>query len=400
VCRGFSEDRAVLFTPANHEPLVERGWDEAWVRAELETIADAAEAAVDGDGRWPEHPLDAEPEQPAGAGLYLGAAGVVWALHRLGRDRPELIRGLHASYREAPDWPGRVPGYLLGEAGILLVSYLLTPSAATADSLAAAIAANRDNESNELLWGAPGTMVAALAMHDLTGQARWSELWRESADVLWRRWSPTDGRTHLWAQQLYGRELVLVGAGHGFAGNALALLAGRSLLERGRAAELDRRVVSTTTALAVRDGGRANWPPSAEGDLTSRDGIRVQWCHGAPGMVTSLAGAAADDDSFTELLLEAGELVWQAGPLAKGPGLCHGTAGNGLAFLALHARTGDDRWLERARRFAVHALVQVERQRERYGAGRHSLWTGDLGVAVMAQSCLDARAGVPSLDWV
>jgi hypothetical protein len=30
-----------------------------------------------------------------------------------------------------------------------------------------------------------------------------------------------------------------------------------------------------------------------------------------------------------------GELTWRAGPLAKGANLCHGTAGNGYAFLAL-----------------------------------------------------------------
>ena len=117
-------------------------------------------------------------------------------------------------------------------------------------------------------------------------------------------------------------------------------------------------------------------------------------------MVTSLASASTDDAAFTELLVSAGELIWLAGPLAKGPGLCHGTAGNGLAFLSLYERTGEERWLEHARRFAVHALGQVERVREQYGAGRHSLWTGDLGVALAAASCLDARAGMPSLDWV
>src|SRR4029079_11542943 len=62
--------------------------------------------------------------------------------------------------------------------------------------------------------------------------------------------------------------------------------------------------------------------------------------------------------------------------------------------------TGDERWLERARAFAVHALEQVERERAEHGAGRYSLWTGDIGAAVMAQSCIDARPGMPTLDWV
>ena len=119
--------------------------------------------------------------------------------------------------------------------------------------------------------------------------------------------------------------------------------------------------------------------------------IRVQWCGGAPGMVISAA-----DYLEEELLLAAAELAWRAGPHGpeKGPCICHGTAGNGYAFLKAFARTGDERWLERARRFAVHALGQVKR-RER---GRYSLFTGDLGVAVYAADCLDGRSAYPIVD--
>lgn len=117
-------------------------------------------------------------------------------------------------------------------------------------------------------------------------------------------------------------------------------------------------------------------------------------------MICSLASIAVQDEPFTTLLLDAGELTWRAGPLASGHGLCHGTAGNGLAFMALYERTGDGLWLDRARRFAAHALLQVERGGERDGIARHSLWTGDIGVAVMASCCIAERAGMPSLDWV
>jgi DUF1680 family protein len=78
--------------------------------------------------------------------------------------------------------------------------------------------------------------------------------------------------------------------------------------------------------------------------------------------------------------------------------LCHGTAGNGFAFLKLHQLTGDPRWLERARRFAMHAIAQVARAREQYGRGRYTLWTGDIGVALYLRACLDARAEFPTID--
>ena len=84
--------------------------------------------------------------------------------------------------------------------------------------------------------------------------------------------------------------------------------------------------------------------------------------------------------------------------LAKGAGLCHGTAGNGFALLELFRRTGDSLWLDRARRFAMHAIEQSERMAARYGRRRYSLWTGDPGVAVYLHSCLVGRAGMPLLD--
>lgn len=59
---------------------------------------------------------------------------------------------------------------------------------------------------------------------------------------------------------------------------------------------------------------------------------------------------------------------------------------------------GDECWLKRARRFAVHALGQVERLRETRGRGRYSLWTGDVGVALYAADCLDCRTAYPVLD--
>jgi len=90
--------------------------------------------------------------------------------------------------------------------------------------------------------------------------------------------------------------------------------------------------------------------------------------------------------------------VWEAGPLTKGYRLCHGTAGNGYAFLKLHRRTGDPVWLERARSFAMHAIAQQRRMRQQYGRGRHTLWTGDPGLAVYLWHCLTGTDGVPGLD--
>jgi hypothetical protein len=119
----------------------------------------------------------------------------------------------------------------------------------------------------------------------------------------------------------------------------------------------------------------------------------VQWCHGAPGLISTLGDLIPES-----LLLGSGELTWRAGPIRKGPGLCHGTAGNGFAFLRLHELTGDERWLERGRRFAMHAIQQVELRRRAVGRGRYTLWTGDIGVALYLRACVDVKPGFPTID--
>jgi len=114
--------------------------------------------------------------------------------------------------------------------------------------------------------------------------------------------------------------------------------------------------------------------------------------------VTSLARLAPGDERHTALLAAGGELTWRAGPSALNVGLCHGTAGNGFAFLALHSRTGDERWLARARAFAMHALAQVTRLRAATGRARYTLFTGDIGAALLAAACVEPDPRFPGLD--
>jgi hypothetical protein len=400
------QNRGVLFDPAVHEPLTDRPWSEARARDAIVAIASDAEAAFDPEALWPAHPSDLDGGPlPAVASLYLGASGVVWALDELARagvaepsrDWGPVAAALPERYLAAPDFPedtggGAVPSLWMGETGILLVAHRLAPEPAREQRLLASVRANADHPSRELMWGAPGTMLVARAMLERTGDARWADAWRESAQVLWDAWEDP-----VWVQDLYGSRVRYLGPAHGFAGNVVALAGDGGLLDAGRREELERRVVAVAHAYAERDGGLAQWPPAADPGRPGQ-AIRTQWCHGAPGMVASLAGVAPADTAFTELLIAGGELTWRAGPLAKGPGLCHGTAGNGYALLKLFARTGDEAWLARARAFAMHAAEQVQHERAAHGQGRYSLWTGDVGTALYLASCLAGTADVPTLD--
>jgi len=384
----------MLFEPHAHERLIEDKWEPGRVRAAIREIAEDAEGSFE-DG-WPTHPRDIDEEADEKRRfrtIYLGGAGVIQALDSLQRRGLVELRREYVSYLERsyePDFPDfdHERSLWMGDTGIRLALHRLSPSRENADRLAELIAGNAEDERRAVMWGSPGTMLAAAAVHELTGESRWLDLWRESAEWLRDEWDPQTG---LWTQQLHGRVEQFIGPAHGCAGCVLAL-------SRDAGDDFHRRAAEAMARYAVEEDGLANWPPiaSAESLSSGRDGrIRLQWCHGAPGVVASLAGVAPDDDRHERLLLSGGELTWRAGPLEKGANLCHGTAGNGYAFLALFERTADELWLERARAFAMHSVAQVARVRAEIGRGRYSLWSGDPGTALYLADCLAGGGTVP-----
>lgn len=363
-----------LWRPSEHEPLAGEEWSEARAEAAIAAIVADAEAAFDG-ARWPVHPADGEDDGPLS--LYLGAAGAIWALHELGSTGWEDAAVAQIErYRAKPDFTehASAASYWMGECGIALVAFRLTGDTALADRVHELVLANLDSPTNEVMWGTPGSLLVAEAMLAWTGEPRWDEAWRVCAE----RVLATQDPDRLWTQDLYGRTFRFLGPAHGYAGSV------RALANRGRAPD-----PADLSPYLLREDGLVNW--KATTDAEPRE-IRVQWCHGAPGMVATL-GDLLDE----ELALAGGELTWRAGPLVKGPGLCHGTAGNAYAFLVLHRRTGDELWLERARAFAMHAIGQVEREREKLGRGRYSLFTGDVGVALFLRDLLDGEDRFPTM---
>ena len=338
--------------------------------------------------------------------LYYGATGVIWALdwlHRAGATGPlpdfsgvlpELLESNRDAIRLSTQRTGSL---LMGDAGILLLCWKLIPSGEVAEQLATTISANRESPTREIMWGSPGTLLAALAMYELNGEESWADLFREGTSYL-ASVLETDSERGclLWTQDLYGTRSRHLGAGHGFAGTVFPIVRGLQLLAPDEQAEWSRWICETLAATALREDGWANWPQSIGAPRPERTAPLVQHCHGAPGIVNCLANLP--DPAIDELLIAAGELTWAAGPLRKGANFCHGTTGNGYAFLKLFRRTQDSRWLERARAFAMHAIAQSERDLQNFGRRRYSLWTGDLGVAAFLWSCIQATDAFPTTD--
>ncbi|MBV8920432.1 lanthionine synthetase C family protein, partial [Bradyrhizobium sp.] len=197
----------------------------------------------------------------------------------------------------------------------------------------------------------------------------------------------------LWTQDLYGQRRQYLGPAHGYAGNMIPLMRGWEWLAESQRARVADAVPRTLAANAVHSEMGCTWRPAVDGR-----NLLCQHCHGAPGMVTTFADAPFASDELERLLIAGGELTWAAGPLTKGSNLCHGTGGNGYAFLKLYRRTRDPIWLERARTFAMAAISQCRSKRNEIGRGRYSLWTGDVGLAIYLWNCVTGQPAFPTVD--
>ena len=393
-----------MIDATRHVALEPRSWDPIEAQTAIDEIVEDAYAQLDVARFWPVHPQD-EGAQNGDTSLYMGAAGVIWALDylagmRAARRHRSLVTLRHPLVDAAQLQRAALGDYGLhgslhfGDFPALLVAMRLHPDAATADAIHARASDNNNLPVRELMWGLPGSMLACIFMDALTGEARWRALFVTQAARLLEELEDTD-LGPLWTQDLYGSRERYLGPVHGFAGNMIPLLRGWHWLNGRQHASVADAVQRTLACNAVRSELGVQWRPVAG---TRELPHLCQHCHGAPGMVTTFADAPFDGPELAELLIAGGELTWSAGPLAKGSNLCHGTGGNGYAFLKLYRRTRDARWLQRARAFAMTAISQCREARLRCGRGRYSLWTGDLGLAVYLRDCLSGEPAFPTVD--
>ena len=176
----------MLFDSARHEPLQEIPWDKDRVRDSIGQIVADAEARFTPQGWWPPHPLDLDPSEDArqpATPLYYGACGVVWALHylhdvgavHLQRDyrEPALMADLRARNNAwlGDDEAAQAGSFMMGELPIRLLEHAAQPLPATAERLVELISGQMTHPARELMWGSPGTLLAALFLHQRTGEA-------------------------------------------------------------------------------------------------------------------------------------------------------------------------------------------------------------------------------------
>lgn len=127
----------------------------------------------------------------------------------------------------------------------------------------------------------------------------------------------------------------------------------------------------------------------------------VHWCHGAPGTIYMLARAYRVylEDDLKQGCLRAGDLIWKKGLLKKGPGICHGVAGNAYAFLLNYRLTGNQKHLYRAQKFAEFLSTDQFKSKARTPDSPWSLYEGVAGTACFLADLTDpANAEFPLFD--
>ena len=392
----------------HYEPPSVR-WNKASVKKSIKTIGSDVIAMAESGEKWPKHKWDQGGQIKSD--FYFGKGGSLWAVDYLKRrnaiknkfDISAHLEPLIAENRKLRHKQAHPENasYLFGEMPLLLMKYRCNPDPELADEIAAAIQENDKQPVRELMWGLAGSMLVALFMYEWTQELRWEKLYRKQAKKMLADWQKVPGAGYLWNIDLYGGKNFLLGAVHGFSGNAFALISGFHLLSDTEVKRITKRVMEVVVNTADQDERHANWWPRLNSDKTKKNAHPLlHFCHGAPGMIIPLAQLPSGvNDEFDELLLKGGELIWDAGLLEKGPNLCHGTSGNGYAFLKLYERTGDELWLKRARSYAMQAIKQIEEVQEMTKqTRRYPLWTGDPGVAIYLMDCLENTCSFPTLD--
>lgn len=66
------------------------------------------------------------------------------------------------------------------------------------------------------------------------------------------------------------------------------------------------------------------------------------------------------EEKYLKEATDCAEVIWQRGLLRKGYGICHGTAGNGYAFLTLYKLTQEKKYLYRACKVRLEGALRLQ----------------------------------------
>lgn len=351
-------------------------WRKSTVTQTIETIVASVILQAESGDNWWKHPAE-DVNSDRLSDFFVSRGEALWVVDYLQRsgavktkfDVSVSLDGLFNDNRHLRSDLVSSERYsdLFGELFLLLMQYRLKPSGTIANQIEKTIKNSDTLPVEERKRGLAGSMLVVLAMYRWTDEPRWMNAYKALAKHMLSDWTCIRGIGYVWGEEFYHTQMSSLGPGSGFSGNAWALIKGFDLHTDEQNRTITDRIMDTAIRNALHDGQHACWPPQYTSlSLNLDNRTLIESWHGAPPMIIPLAtlpqGMNADFDS---LVLKGGELIWDAGLLQKGPGLCQANRDNGYALLKLFQRTGDEIWLERARMYAMHCIEQYNERMSR-----------------------------------
>lgn len=240
--------------------------------------------------------------------------------------------------------------------------------------------ASRRAAGLDLTLGRASTLLGASILLDAlpaTETAVEGEL-RAFGDRAMREiWSQLAG-----AERVGKGDIEYLGIAHGWAGLLYATLTWCAVAHAAAPNDAERRL-DELAMMALPSGRGLEWPwiLGQPGDPPTMSG----WCNGSCGYVFlwTLAHRVLRNPRYLDLAVGAAWNSWESRDSAST--LCCGLAGRGYALLNLYRATGERVWVDRARRLCARASGDSVEYRDYH----HSLYKGELGVAVLAADITD-----------
>ncbi|KAJ8924535.1 hypothetical protein NQ315_007333 [Exocentrus adspersus] len=344
-------------------------------------------------------------ERNGGDGVYLGTAGIAYMFYHLSKIpilsenrsdylnkaleylKPALVVATYSTGNNRKD----SPSFILGNSGIYAVA------AAVYKAVGDDRESNRYRQvyyeaaqickepkflncgSDELFVGRAGYILGALWISKETRTPLQKQDIYELCKIMIQSGREYASRHYSPCPLMYAYyQVEYLGAAHGLCSVLQALLSVPGYLDVNPSDASDiKRTIDYLLSLQTNEGNF----PAAMDEIGHRSEL-IHWCHGAPGVVYLMAKAFLiyKEDKYLQSCKLMADLIWEKGLLKKGPGLCHGVAGNGYVFLLLYRLTkGDNKYLYRALRFYEFMESEEFKSNSRMPDHPYSLYEGLAG---------------------
>lgn len=356
--------------------------------------------------------------------LYVGNSGIAFMFYKLSQSRmaanfPDALncagRYIDESLSRAEKYKnrdGEKVSFLCGNAGIYAVSAAISFAQNNRGGLAEHLTRFsqgfdvcrrlqfNDYGNDEILFGRAGYLSAAYWLNQVINPPPFTKQQvLEVCETMYESGKQYSAQHRLkipLMYECYGDQYV--GAAHGISAIFHMFLESPMIHQQPDKGKVIKESIDYLLSLQDAEG---NFPAAMDEVGQHRSYSLVHWCHGAPGVVYILAKAylTYQEPKYLEACHKCAELVWRKGLLLKGPGICHGVAGNAYVFLLMFRLTNDPKHLYRAIQFFEFLQNDDFLNHARTPDHPFSLYEGIAGTACFLIDLLEPdKAEFPFMD--